>query len=229
MTEDIRAKTAKFLFDQPEEIKQEVQARIKRTVEIWNIDTEDPFFLVLLQGQIIQVFYESTPNRINEAFDRSSKLYQKQLLELQQQSLKQISDKALKSSTAKLQEAISFVLENNNIPPNRKTRFSPRVVGSMVTAGAMIFSLILGGAVGYSFNNSSIVRDWRENQVSEDLKTLKWAKSEEGKFAKNLLEWNQDLADKSCQKKVRNLGISFKLGSLEIIDGFCITFVVPPK
>ena len=226
---DPRTRMEEFLAQQPEVIRE----RVKRTIEIWGIDREDPYFLLLIQCRITQIFYELMPSRLNQEFDSGLKAiettldnYRHELLKLQQSKLEEHAQAALKMSTAKLNSAIANILEDNNLNSQKRT-LSPRVIGSIVTAGAMFFGLFVGGTVGVLFDRTNIAQNWRDRQNTEDRMLLDWAKSNQGKFARNLLEWNDDLADKSCQKKAENLGISFKVGSLKITDGFCVVFVVP--
>ena len=229
----LQQQIAKFVANQPQEVREEVQNRIQKTVEIWNTDPEDPFFLVLVQGLIIQVFYELVPNRLNRSFDIKLDLlkdsledYRKSFLECQHQSLERISNTVLKISTAKLDNAIANILEDNNIS-HKKSKLSPRTIASIVTAGGMLVTLTIGITGGLLFNRTSTAQKWIERQNAEDREKLEWVKSEEGKFARNLLEWNNDLLDRSCQRKVKDLGISFNIGSLKLTNGFCVVFVVP--
>jgi hypothetical protein len=97
----------------------------------------------------------------------------------------------------------------------------------MITAGAMVFSLVAGITGGLLFDRTSVAQNWSQRQNAEDRKRLEWAKSPEGEFAQNLLMWNEDLFSKSCQEKAQNLGISFDIGSQQMTDGFCVVFVVP--
>ena len=228
---DRQQKMDEFLAHQPPE----VQLRIRKTVDIWNVDPEDPFFQILIDCKITQILYELTPNRINKSFDtglasieEALKRYQQQLLEIQQSRIEEISQAALKQSISKLDRAIARVLEDNNLS-HKKGRFSPRVIGSMVTAGAIVLSLTAGFVGGRVFDRTEVAKDWSSRQATQDRLLLKWAKSSRGQFAKNLLEWNEDLYDKSCQRKIQNLGITFTTGSLEMVSGFCVVHVVPEK
>ncbi len=211
----------------------EVQLGVRETIDTWNIDPEDPYFIILIRCKIVQIICDVTPNRIKGSFEAGLievrqvlEEYQRSLLEIQRSRLEEISQAALKQSTAQLNKAIANILEDNNIS-SKKNRFSPRVIGAMVTAGGMITTLIIGAIGGRLFDRTAVAQNWKNNLEAEEREFLEWAKSSEGQFAKNIFTWNEDLYSKTCAKKAQNLGITFTDGSLEQTEGFCVIDIVP--
>lgn len=221
-----------FLMLQPKEIQRQVRA----TAERWNIDKDDPFFLILLQCRITQILYEETPSNIAKAFEIGNEeiiaqleRYAYELREIQTKSLAKYEQEQNKLNNLRLKKAVARVLEDNNLHSGKKGGFSPRVLGSLVTATAVFFCSIISFWGGTQLNNSAIVTDWKQKLEAQDRVLLDWAKSPEGNLAKNIVDWNEDLANKSCSRKVKDLGISFQIGSAKAVSGFCVVFIEPPS
>lgn len=221
-----------FLMSQPKEI----QRQVLKTIEIWNIDRDDPFFLILLQCRITQILYETTPNRIYQAFKIGEEeliflfeQYKQKLIKIQQEALAKYEEEQGHLANIRLKKAVARVLEDNNLNCGNKNKLSPRIVGSLVTAATVVLGSILSFSVGTLFNESALAQSWKQELEAEDRVLLAWAKSQEGQAAKNIVDWNEDLIDKSCQVKVKNLGISFQVGSAKLTDGFCVLFIEPPS
>jgi hypothetical protein len=59
---------------------------------------------------------------------------------------------------------------------------------------------------------------------------LRWATSTEGKFARNLLDWNRGYLDNlACIKDTKRLGIKLELGGKPATSGFCTIWVQSPE
>jgi hypothetical protein len=127
ISKDPHHRLERYLAQQPEEIRE----RVMRTIDLWGIDKDDPYFLMLIQCNITQIFYELIPSRLNQEFDSGLKRiestlnsYQIQLLKLQQDRLEKHAQAAFTLSTAKLNSAIAKILEDNNISQKKKSFFS---------------------------------------------------------------------------------------------------------
>ena len=219
-----------FLMNQSKDI----QRQVRKTVEIWGINKDDPFFLILLQCRINQILYELTPNQIQQSFEignaeitKNLEFYKTELLKLQTEYLERHRKAELNYSIANLNSAIAKVLEDNNLS-FKKSRFSPRVAGSLIAVSTALLNLFIGFWAGSSFNQSPLALDWKKELEAQERVLLDWAKSAEGQLAKNIVEWNEDLAGNSCEERVRDLGISFQVGSKKITSGFCVLFIKQP-
>jgi polyhydroxyalkanoate synthesis regulator phasin len=64
----------------------------------------------------------------------------------------------------------------------------------------------------------------------DEAETLRWAKSREGKLARNLVQWNDDLlANLDCTKDVDRLGVTLNVQGKPSTFGYCALWVVPPE
>jgi len=221
-----------FLIHQPEEIVRNVLP----IVEKCNIDKNDPFWVVLLQCRITQLVAGMTGDEIKKAMEIAIEQIDITLTKAEEKLTQTIANAAAKyekennfTADIRLKKAVANILEDNNLSSGSKGGFSPRVMGSLVTATAVLFGSIISFWGGTQFNNSAVAVDWKQKLEAQDRVLLDWAKSSEGQLAKNIVGWNEDLVDKSCQSKVKNLGISFQIGSVKATDGFCVVFVEPPS
>lgn len=64
----------------------------------------------------------------------------------------------------------------------------------------------------------------------DEAETLRWAKSREGKLARNLVQWNDDLlTNLDCTKDVERLGVTLNVQGKPSTFGYCALWVVPPE
>lgn len=220
-----------FLMNQPKDI----QRRVRETVRIWGISEQDPYFLILIQCRITQILYELTPNEIQKAFDHGMQELTQVFEQFNEKLFKQLKEEidkqqkaALNISLAKVNLAIAKVMEDNNISYKNR-QFSPRVMGSMVTAASMLLTAFVCFIGGMTFDSTALAKNRQAEADLREQSLISWAKSDEGKLAKRIVEWNEDLIGGECQKKVESLGITFQMGSAKATSGFCVVFVEPPE
>ena len=64
----------------------------------------------------------------------------------------------------------------------------------------------------------------------EEAALLDWARSPEGQQARELMRWNSALLDdRSCEREVERLGVTWELQGKSAHSGFCTLWVVPPE
>lgn len=235
-----------FLMTQPKNI----QRQVRKTIKIFNISPKDPYFLILLQCKITQILYESTPGEIEEAFkigifniQDALAAYKKDLFD----DLNKHTDIKLRNSFANISNTFDqyfndFVskiesnnprsVEQNKNKLNSKAETNDKYISKKTLYRSLLINLsilITGITVGglYFSAQNQLFKSWRQQIDYQDQQLLAWAKSNDGKLAKNIIDWNEDLPDKSCENKVKDLGISFQIGSLKMTSGFCVLFVEP--
>lgn len=204
-----------FLMHQP----REVQIQVRETLRITGISPNDPYFLMLLQSRVTQILYQLTPNKIYEAFDLS----QEKLLKLLNDFKTELKTELNQSQTGNSEKlALS-------VSTAKKARSSSVIWENFYVRSFCLFSLCLicSGAIGLFLNQTAIAKARKQNLAQKDQAILKWAKSEEGQVAKNIIDWNADLMSGDCKEKVKSLGISFQLENTKTTSGFCVLYVEP--
>ncbi len=219
------------LMHQPREI----QRQVRKIVEMSGIERDDPYFLILLTCRIVQILLQNAPGDLEKSCSQSRleivKTFDSQIQKLrdsQDEIFRQHSQSALELSIAKVNNALALVLEDNNIETS-KGKFTPRVWGAIISSAAAAIALSIGFIGGWSFDKAVLAKTNTVNLSPDQEVLLKWAQSKEGQFAKNILEWNEDLIGQQCQKKVSALNVTIKIGSAEATSGYCWVWTEPPE
>lgn len=219
-----------ILKHQPEEIKNKVRWLIKQS----GIREDDPLFLILLACRINHILLENAPNDLENSFDLGSKkivdvfeTHIDKIIEAQKKQLDKYSLTALNISVSKVNHAIAKVLEDNGIE-NTRGKIPPRVKGMIAVAMSSVVFLTVGTVFGWSLEKAVLGKRNQVNLSSADLAIYKWAKSKEGRFAKQILDWNEDLLGQECQRKVSDLGVTIQIGTAKATSGYCWIWTVPP-
>ncbi len=64
----------------------------------------------------------------------------------------------------------------------------------------------------------------------EQVETLRWAESQEGQLARNVIKWNAGLLDNlDCLNDVKHLNVTLKVQGREAQSGFCVLWTQPPS
>lgn len=208
----------------------DVQRDVRKLIEISGIQQDDPIFLVLLCCRVTQILLQKAPKELEKSFDNGRRIlmgvleeYSEKIINGQKQYLEDSKKDLLAISSARLDNAIAKVLENNGVEV-KKGGLTPRVKGVIATAITTGIALVLGTGVGLSIEKAALAKTNTYTLSAKEKVDLDWVQSEEGKFAKKLLEWNDDVIGQECQQKVKDLGITFQVGSAKAVSGFCVLF-----
>jgi hypothetical protein len=64
--------------------------------------------------------------------------------------------------------------------------------------------------------------------TAEQYEILKWAETDEGKLAKNIMDWNQGYVGKTCKEDAIAMNVGLNSNGRKVKSGFCVLFVEPP-
>ncbi len=216
--------------DYPESIKKKVRGIVKLS----GINEKDPLFLILLVCRITHVLIEDAPEHIAKSFETGRvgliKLFddqQKKLLDVQGKSLDLHRQAALDLTVAKITTILDKELKQRGL--NDKRKISPEIMGLITAGTTAVISLVIGFSAGWSFDRAVLAKDNLTRLSSTEQIDLKWLQSKEGQLARNILAWNEDLADKSCASKVRDLNVTIAYGAAKAVSGYCWVWIEPPS
>lgn len=108
-----------------------------------------------------------------------------------------------------------------------------RATAPLAGFGALL--LATGSSVGFALAQAQqptplYVTEQQEPLTLEEAEQLAWAKSEEGRLARALMDWNSGILDSlSCTEEVKRLGVTLKVQGRPATHGFCTVWVVPPN
>ena len=185
------------------------------------LNPNDPIFVILGALGNLEFLIEQAPAALQQQFME----WRDDIGKLQMQEHKQ----AISNYKKDISCAVNQLL---NITDKR----SSRSVRSLIPASAILLSTFclgmfagitvppwvqgkLGG--GYSNANHSQLT---HNQVS----ALNWAMSSEGKYARQIMNWNKGYLGDNCEEDVQELGLKLSYGTQERSNGFCVVWVKPP-
>jgi hypothetical protein len=203
------------------QVDDKTEAQIRRIVSAFGIDENDALFLLLLSNSSVQVLLEQAPNSFRQTFEHA---HQKVL-----DSIEQYEQAARRGVERQVSESVKELMQKAGATKARVT------LKSLIGAGAIALGLVgLGLLGGWSYAR------WQQSQIQmapgeprqltlQEAEALDWATSEEGQYARQLLEWNEALLGGNCQQQVKDLGVTIQMGTRKAKSGFCLVWTQPPS
>ncbi len=207
------------------DIKPHMKEEVFKFLVTSKVKPDDPLFKLMLACHYFNLVTLNAPNEIEKAFEVGivnllTKLG-KQIDELKSASVKQIE--------ADISRSVNRLLEQQDKQTPKRKWLSRIAFG-----GGGLFLFGLGAFCAYQYAQMQ----YQSTLEMENRQLLTWAKSKEGRFAKNLMQWNPGLLDGSCSKSVARLGIGWSqavtkdgqvLGDRKATTGYCVTWRIPPE
>ena len=210
---------AEALKGKSEEFKQRVVDFAFRS----GLSKDDPLFLVLVATGQLEAMLQDAPETLKVLFKTWNQDLAKNLEIVEQVAVQRQKVAINRAAQALIHE--SLVREGRNI------------INSIYPA-AIVFFLIFGAGfiggvtippwiVGMLGKGYTLVKS--DSLTWEEAEAMKWAMSSEGRFARNLINWNRDYLDnKECIKDALKLGLTLSQYNRKARSGFCTIWVVPP-
>ena len=196
-------------------------ARVLRIVNETGLRPNDPLFTILISTSTLKLLLEDSPKQLKGTMDYCLK----SMLE----HMSAYEAAAAKGTEKRIATAVDRLVEKTQISKAQVT------LQAALPAGlAFVFTLGIGILGGMAYSR------WQFNQVPQDplgprqltraeANALDWAMSNEGKFAKNIMDWNDNLANRGCEKEIDEFGFTYRLGNKEAVSGFCAVWTAPPQ
>lgn len=192
----------------------------------------DPAFLLVIAMSELEASFVDYPITIQKQLSKFTNQLENTLDNyLSDESAKDRIDEYLLQYKSDVSSAASKIVSTI-----RDEKFVTSILG--ISRSLWLALLLLIGAVGlgsfgtvayYNLVKKSMVA---ENRLTiEEYNNLQWLEGNEGKLARNLVQWNRDdLQDTSyCQNSAKNLGLKVSWQGKEVSDGFCLLFVEEPS
>ncbi|EAZ88153.1 DUF6753 family protein [Crocosphaera chwakensis] len=207
------------------DVTPDMKEEVFRFLVVSKVKPDDPLFKLMLACHYFNLVTLNAPNEIEKAFEVGTvnllSLLAKQTDELKSASVKQIE--------ANISRSVNRLLEKQSLP-TPKRRWLKRI--AFGCGGLLLFGL--GAISAYHYAQMQ----YQSTLEIENRQLLTWAKSKEGRFAFNLIQWNPGLLDGSCSKSVARLGIGWAeavtkdgqlVGDRRATTGYCVTWRIPPE
>ena len=188
------------------------------------LSPNDPLFLVLIATGQLEVMLEDAPKSLEILFKNWSQDLARNLELVEQVTVERQKVAINRAANALIHEAL--LREGRNI---LNSVFPATIVFCLIFGVGFIAGIsippwvfgILGG--GYTKVQSNSLT-W------DELEAMKWGMSGEGKFARNLINWNRGYLDnKECVKDAQRLGVVLSQYGRKGKSGFCLIWIVPPN
>jgi len=204
---------SELLEDKDDEFK----AKILNLVTLHGVSKDDPLFHFLITCDYLQVLLEEAPISLEQQFEN------------QKQLLNHASDVAVKKAISEnnktIRDSVKQIIKKTDNIQMQKPLF--------LLNGALLFFAIfcIGCASGIAMTLGlrQLESSGLKVATKEEALDLAWAQSEEGRFARNLYEWNRAyIQSGNCENDLRSQGVSLQLGGNTIKEGICALFIKPP-
>ncbi|NJL81269.1 MAG: hypothetical protein HC917_25295 [Richelia sp. SM2_1_7] len=188
------------------------------------LSKDDPLFLVLVATGQLEVMLEDAPETLKVLF----KTWNQDLAN----NLEKVEQVAVERQKVAIDRAAQALIHESLVREGRN------IINSIYPA-AIVFFLIfaagfIGGVsippwiVGVLGKGYTLVKS--DTLTWEELDAMKWAISSEGKFARNLINWNRGyLENGECIKDVQKLGVVLSQYNRKAKSGFCLIWTKPPQ
>lgn len=204
----------KLIEGKSEEFKRKVLELVART----GLGPDDPLFVVLLATGRLEVLMEETPQALEALFTSWTREIRRSLDLVEQATLERQKSAIASAASALIRKA--------------ERQEASRLLKSLVPAAGLLFAVLgVGFCMGLTvppYLGGGYVENMKI--TSDQAQVLRWAQSKEGKFARNLIDWNRGYLDNlECLKDAKRLGVKLQLGTRRASSGFCTVWTQPPN
>lgn len=195
---------------------------------------EDPFCSQIAANAYLAYVMRNKPVEVRDAFEIAEAKMLKQLgtqFDSKKESYEQALSAELEARIARMAERL--IAQQFDSPsetqPEDKSAKKPKIgihpIAIATLSGA--FGLALGLLPGFFLSNEQPIDS---SFTATDSHLLRWAKSKQGKFARQLIEWNgARLLNRKCEAEARANNITLTVRGIQATRGVCAVFVRNPR
>jgi len=213
----------KFLAEALKGKSEEFKKQVLSFAVSCGLSQDDPLFLILVATGQLEAMLKNAPEVLQLLFETWNRDLARNLQEVEKVAVerqKVAIDRAAHALILKAQFTESRKLLTSVLPAGLLLFF---ILGIGAIMGILMppwIAGILGG--GYTKVQSSALT-WNE------LEAMKWGMSREGKFARNLIDWNRGyLENGECVKDAQRLGVILSQYGRKSKSGHCVVWATPP-
>lgn len=230
-TNDAASKLVDTLIHEVLEGKSEsFKRKVLSFVTSCGLSPEDPLLLLLIATGSLEKTLEDAPQALNIHI----KTWIKQL----STTLDQIEGVSIQRQQIAVTRAAQELVKETIVNTTTDFKGSRNLLGMGIVGGLLaILILWIGVCIGATipvaareFLGAGYSKTQVDKLTNEEYDAMRWAISKEGKFARNLIDWNRGYLDNgACVADAKRLGISLSDYGREASSGFCIVWAIPPN
>lgn len=213
-----KAKNENFLARVLDGKDADFQKRVLAIAVEHGLKTSDPLFLVMLATGQLQVLLEDKPSELNNLFERWS--------EAICDRLETAKHTAIKGQEIEISRAVERLIAKAESKERSRLRVMLPAAGLLLAA--MGLGVLGGMAVPVWWQGGYAPGEPRQLTVTE-LEMLSWAKSFEGRLARNILKWNSEsLTNLNCTRNAAQRSVVQKERGKRALSQYCLLRVKAP-
>ncbi|AKG21327.1 DUF6753 family protein [Calothrix sp. 336/3] len=210
---------AEALRGKSDDFKRRVLDFVSKT----GLSQDDPLFLVLVATGQLEVMLSDAPQTLQLLFQT----WNQDLAH----NLEQVEQVAIARQKVAINRAAQELIHESLLREGRN------IINSVFPATVVFFFIFaIGFIAGVSippwlngFLSGGYTQVEANTLTWDELSAMKWAASSEGKFARDLMNWNRGyLENRECIKDVQRLGVVLSQYNRKAKSGFCLVWVTPP-
>jgi len=220
-----KAKNESFLTRMLEGKDADFQRRVLAIAVEHGLSTSDPLFLVILATGQLQVLLEDKPNELDGLFQRWSEAIHDRL-----ETVKRTLDEQKHISLKGLEIEIGACVERliKKAESKERSRLEVMLPAMGLLVAAIGFGILAGLSVPVWLAGGYAPGKPRLLTVTE-AEILFWAKSSQGKLARNIVTWNSEsLTNFNCTKVRAQQSLVVREHSEKMVSDYCLLRVKTP-
>jgi hypothetical protein len=197
-----------------------------QAIQTLEVDTNDSFMVILLSHATIAQAIVDAPGKIKAAMLEALR----EGLAMIDHYLQKASELAVQQLRAEIAKSVARLLEDNQ-SRQEMSGLAPLAIPMLSVCSILLVAAgSVGGWVVSQYQRSPIVTDKPIHLTQRHADNLRWAETEQGQLAKDIVTWN-DGQIVACQKNQTAL---FQSGDITVAgygkvrSGACMLWVVPP-
>jgi hypothetical protein len=190
----------------------------------FGVSQDDPLFLVLVATGQLEVMLKEAPETLQLLFQNWNRDLAR--------NLELVEQVAVERQKVAIDRAAHALVHKAQLSEGKQL-----LTAVFPAAILLFFTLSVGFIMGI------LIPDWLTGVLGggytklqatsltwNELEAMKWALSNEGKFARDLIKWNQGyLENGDCVKDAKRLGVILSQYGRKAKSGHCLIWAVPPS
>lgn len=226
----------------------EFRANVLKVAYKAQIGKDDPLFAVLLSVGYYQELLRDYPEQFETIFTQWQQNWNQDLaqagavLEEERKNMQLLFEQSSDLIEQKSKAALDVHKRNisstarNLVRDAALTKVATNlwalIFGGLTALGFTGLGILLGLAIPKFAKQPEIDPSGPRQLSLEEVKTLEWGMSAEGKYAQAFMAWNQTLLSgnpRVCERQVGELGVTLIVEGREVIEGICTLWIKPPE
>jgi hypothetical protein len=209
------------------EMDEPSRLQLLRAVQICNANPKDPFMVILLSHATIAQAIVDAPGKIKAAMLEALR----EGLAMIDHYLQKASELAVQQLRAEIAKSVARLVEDNQ-SRQEMSGLAPLAIPMLSVCSILLVAAgSVGGWVVSQYQRSPIVTDRPMQLTQRQVDNLRWAETEQGQLAKDIVTWNdgQIIACQKNQTALFQSGDIIVAGYGKVKSGACMLWVVPPS